>query len=163
MCLWKCLFSVCGGRSATTTTAAPSSSALGGAPLSPASTAAIKTLQLALFIDSTVATIQAIIDEIRTLDASGSEGQQRLKNLQLRIGLRLMSMLKQAIANDALEKIYDTLKGRTVYLLGSVNGVTSAGAWDTIKGAVSDTLAAIISDLNSSKPADVFTAASGGR
>ena len=159
MCLWKCLFSVCGGRGETTTTASPASVAVGGAP----STAATKTLQLALFIDSTVATIQAIIDEIRTLDASGSEGQQRLKNLQLRIGLRLMSMLKQAIANDALEKIYDTLKGRTVYLLGSVNGVSSAGAWDTIKGAVSDTLAAIISDLNASKPTDVFTAPSGGR
>lgn len=162
LCLWKCLFSRCGGRSATTTTVAPSAAASGtsAGPLVPASATA-RTLQLALFIDSTVATIEGIIREIRTLESAGPEGEQRLKNLQLRIGLRLMNMLKQAIANDAFEKVYETLKTRSVYLVGSMNGVSTASAWDTIKGGVSDTLTAIISDLNASKPADVFRPPSG--
>ena len=164
MCLWKCLFSICGGRR-TATTAAPSVSAGGAASGSTAlvpSTATAKTLELALFIDSTVATIQSIIHEVRTLEAAGPEGQQRLKNLQLRIGLRVMSLLKQAIANDALEKLYDTLKTRSAYLIGSMNGVSSASAWDSIKGVVADTLTAIVSDLNASKPADVFATSSSG-
>jgi hypothetical protein len=162
LCLWKCLFSRCGGRSATTTTASPGSAASGtsAGPLVPASAAA-NTLRLALFIDSTVATIEGLIHEIRTLESAGPEGEQRLKNLQLRIGLRIMNMLKQAIANDAFEKIYDSLKTRSVYLMGSLNGVSSASAWDTIKGGVSDTLTAIVSDLNASKPGDVFVQPSG--
>lgn len=158
LCLWK-MFSCCNSNSVRTAPP-PSTGPVSATTLSPSS-ATVKTLQLALFIDSTVATIQTIIDEVRTIEAAGPEGEQRLKNLQLRIGLRLMNLAKEALANDALEKIYDTLKGRTVYLLGSFRGVSSAGAWDSIKGTVADTLAAIISDLNASKPGDVFAAPSG--
>jgi len=152
LCLWKCMYRICrstGAVSETTTTPLP--------PVAPGiagpNSERLKALQLVLFIDSTVVTIQGIVKQVRELETSGPEGEERLKNLKLRIGLQLMSMLRQAIANDALDKIYDAIKNRSLYLLGTLSGVTSAaGGWDAIKGAVSDSLNAIVADLDASKP-----------
>ena len=159
LCIWK-LFSCC-YNSDSVKTAPPPSTAPDSGVVAPPSSATMKTLQLALFIDHTVATIQSIIDEVRTLEASGPEGERRLRNLQLRIELGIMTLTQEALANDALVKIYDALKGRSLFLLGTFRGVSSAGAWDSIKAAVTETLAAIVSDLNASKPGDVFAAPSG--
>jgi hypothetical protein len=150
LCLRKCFYRVCDGSRRTTTPTPP--------PVAPGvvgpTSDRLKALRLAIFIDSTIATIQGIVKEVKELQSSGAAGEERLKNLKLRIALRLMSMLKQALANDVLDKVYDAIKNRSLYLLGTLSGVTaSSGGWDTIKGAVSDTLNMIVTDLNASKPA----------
>jgi hypothetical protein len=150
LCLWKCIYKICGGTATTTTTTV---SPQGSGVVNPSSDK-VKVLQLAIFIDSTVTTIQGIVREVNALDTVGPAGEERLKNLKLRIALRLMNMLKQAIANDSLESIYESIKTKSLYLLGTLSGVTAgSGGWDSIREAVSGSLNMIVSDLNESKPA----------
>jgi hypothetical protein len=152
LCLYKCLFRICGKATDVKTTSSPVAITTGlpGEYAGPTDSTR-KAVELVLFIDSTVASIKSIISEVQRLDSSGPDGEERMKNLKLRIALRLTNLLKQAIANDAFERIYDTLKTRSVLLLGSLSGINSGG-WDAIKETVTEVLTAITSDLNSSKP-----------
>lgn len=158
MCLWKCLFSCCTESSVrVSVTPAPVTTPVPGefAPVAP-SGASRKAIELVLFIDSTVAAIRGIIDEVRALDASGPDGDKRLMNLKLRIALRVTNLVKQALANDALGKLFDKIKSRSVLLMGTMSGVGSAGSWEAIKDTVSEVLAAITQDLEASKPTGVI-------
>ena len=152
LCIWKCLYRICSGRSsATTTTALPGVEGDDhGVRSAPSAAQAIQTI---LFIESSVATLQGLINEIETLNAAGEEGKERIDNFKLRVGLRITNIIKQALLNDALDKIYDKLKGRSVLLLGTMAGVTNSGSWDAVKTNIASTISAIVSDLNESKPA----------
>ena len=77
-------------------------------------------------------------------------------NLKLRIALRVTNLVKQALANDALGKLFDKIKSRSVLLMGTMSGVGSAGSWEAIKDTVSEVLAAITQDLEASKPTGVI-------
>ena len=156
MCLFQCLTRICAPR-AQATTSAPSptptidSEGHYGGP----SDAARRALELVMFIESTETSLRAIIAEVSSLRASGREGEDRMKNLKLRIALRLTNLLKQAIANHAFEKVKNTLKSKSLVLLGSLSG-TSGDGWETIKDTISEVLNSIIADLNASKPANVI-------
>ena len=155
LCVWKCLYRICSGRSsATTTTALPGVEGdEHGVRSAPGTAQAIQTI---LFIESSVATLQGLINEIETLNAAGEEGKERIDNFKLRVGLRITNIIKQALLNDALDKIYDKLKGRSVLLLGTMTGVSNSGSWDAVKTNIASTISAIVSDLNDSKPAGVI-------
>jgi hypothetical protein len=157
LCIFSCLSRVCGSASSVRTTPRPvvATTAMPGEYQGP-SAAARKTLELVLFIESTVESFKSVIDEIHLLDSSGTQGQERMLNLKLRIALRLTNLLKQAIATGGLDDIYDALKSKGVMLLGSLSGVGSVDGWESIKHTVAEVLAAIISDLNASKPTDVI-------
>jgi hypothetical protein len=52
--------------------------------------------------------------------------------------------------------LYDKIKGRSVFLMGTLSGITNGGSWDAIKVTVAEILTALTNDLNASKPAGVI-------
>lgn len=153
LCLGKCLFRICGSSKDVKTTPSPVATTTGlpGEYAGPSANTR-KAVELVIFIDTTVASIKSIIAEVQHMDSSGPGGEERMKNLKLRIALRLTNLLKTAIANDAFDRIYDTIKSRSVLLLGSLSGITGGSGWDAVKETVTEVLTALTSDLNSSKP-----------
>lgn len=153
LCIWKCAYTLCtrgAGTNQITTTGQPGVEDTVGIP---SATHAIQTI---LFIESSVATLLSLIREIETLDASGADGKERILNLELRIGIRIVNIIKQALVNDALSKIYEKLRGRSILILGTVSGIGDSTSWDAVKNTVSTLINAVVSDLNASKPSNVI-------
>lgn len=115
-----------------------------------------KAIEVVFFIESTVASIESIIKEVKALDSAGPEWGARMKNLKLRIALRLTTLLKEAIANDAFENLRGSLENKSALVLASLSGVGTEAGWETIKHSVSKLLSAVVSDLNASKPQGVL-------
>jgi hypothetical protein len=153
LCIWKCAYTLCTRGAATnqiTTTGLP------GAEFTVAIPSTTQAIQTLLFIESSVATLLSLIREIETLDASGADGKERILNLELRIGIRIVNIIKQALVNDALTTIYDKLRGRSVLILGTMSGIVESTSWDAVKNTVSTLISAIVSDLNASKPSNII-------
>lgn len=55
-----------------------------------------------------------------------------------------------------VDKVYDAIKNKSMFILANMNGVTSASAWDSVKDNIADALNAITHDLNASKPVGVI-------
>ena len=153
LCIWKCAYTLCTRGPATdqiTTTGQPG---VEDTVAIPSTTHAIQTI---LFIESSVATLLSLIRDVETLDASGADGKERILNLELRIGIRIVNIIKQALVNDALSKIYEKLRGRSILILWTMSGIVDSTRWGAVKETVSTLISAIVSDLNASRPSIVI-------
>ena len=155
LCVWKCLYKICGQSidvATTTTTSVPAVAGAAGRPgMDPSRRNAII---LVLFIERTVASVESILAEVRSIETSGNA--DAILNLKLRITLRIMNVVKEAVANDALSTVYDKLKNRSVLLLGTLNGISDPAGWAGVRTSVTSVLQGITGDLNAAKPADIL-------
>ena len=156
LCVWRCIYRFCfpGSRQSAATTPEPPPSNDDISRITPNS-ADFQSIQTVLFIESSVAALKSLVRELATLNASGPEGRDRLKNYQLRLAIRIVNIIKQALLNGSFANIYEKLKSRSLLLLGTMSGVATATSWDTVKDNISATISAMVSDLNDSKPSVV--------
>ena len=142
---WRCWFRICGGSTTDVVTGTPSTTVT--APSDKAS----QLIEAALFIDNAIATIEDIVKDVRALKKNTPDGKAKLKNLKLRIALRLMNLLKKAVSSKAFDKVYDALKSKSILTLATVSAA-DINSWEKVQAAIANSLKAIVTDLNSAKP-----------
>lgn len=152
-CFGECLFRICG----RTGDGGPVPPAVPGDVVHAPDDALRKAIALTLFVESVALSIDGIVREIGSLQrATGPDADERIKNLKLRITLRVVNLLKQALVNNVVDKVYNAIQNKSISILGIMNGVTSASAWDSVKEEIVNSLIAIRDDLNASKPISIF-------